>query len=121
MSKLPSGLIAERIASKRGWVHPQVKEVAIGLAEAMYEKLASRGTPESNLWYRQNKDRAAYVQRTWPLLIPQARATLARILASPAYDVEMKDKIHQALVDDQQFREGRMRGLQKRLRRNLGR
>ena len=119
--KIGNGLLAERVASKRGWVHPQVKEVAVGLAEAMYEKLAGRGTPESNVWYQQNKDRAKYVERQWPLLIPEARATLARMLASPAYDDEMKEKIHYALVQDHALRAGRMRGLQKRLRRNLGR
>lgn len=109
--------VAERIASKRGWVHPQIKEVAEGMAQKLYESLAAR----SNLWYEQNPNRDAFVARQWPLLIPQARATLAQMLASPAYDVEMKDKIAQALIDDQKLRAGRMRGLQRRLRRNLGR
>lgn len=121
MTSIPKGHLAERIASKRGWVHPQVKEIAVGIAEAMYERLAGRGTPESNLWYEQNKDRAAYIERQWPLLIQQARATMAQMLGSFVIDDEMKQKIHQALIEDQQFRAGRMRGLQRRLRRNLGR
>lgn len=114
--KIP-GHVIERVASKRGWAHPQIKEVAVAITEAMYEKLAGRGTPDSNLWYQQNKDRAAYVERQWPLLIPQARATLARMLADPTYDEEMKSKIHNALIADSQLRAGRMRGLQRVLRR----
>lgn len=118
---MTSGYIVDRVRSKRGWVHPQVKEIAVGIAEAMYERLAGRGTPESNLWYQQNKDRAAYVERQWPLLLPQARATMARMLGSPQFDDEVKQKLYNAICEDDQFRKGRMRGLQRRLNRNLGR
>lgn len=114
------GYTVERIASKRGWVHPQIKEVAVQIANELYELCASKGGAESNEWYANNKNREAYIERTWPLAIPRARATLAQMLASPIYNEEMKSKIHQALVDDQIFREGRMRGLQRRIGRMLG-
>jgi hypothetical protein len=99
--------------NRRGWVHPLLKEVAIGFAETLYERLA-----QDNLWYKLNPDRAAFVAAIWPDVLPSVRTHLSELLrpSSPLPDSE-KDKIADALIKDNELRLGRGRAQRARIQR----
>lgn len=79
-------------------VHTQVREVAEGMAQVCYEQLA-----RNDAWYKNHPDRNKYVAHVWPMLIDEARATLARMLQGP-YNEGLKAKVAEALILDRQLR-----------------
>jgi len=82
--------------------HALVRKTAIEFAQALYEALAT-----NNKWYAANKDRAAFVNSRWPLLLPKARATLAEMLKRPI-DERLKAEIREALILDHGIRRNRV-------------
>lgn len=109
MSNTPSLGIPTPI-SKHGFCHPLIRKTAIEFAEALYERLVL-----NNVWYEQNHNRKAWVGSKWKDLIPQTRKTLAKMLTMPQYDEKTKNEIAEALIKDNEFRVGRMRGLKRRM------
>lgn len=95
--------------TKHGFCHPLIRKTAIEFTESIYERLA-----KNNVWYEAHRDRKAWVGAKWKDMIPQVRKTLAKMLAMPQYDKKTKDEIAEALIQDNQFRLGRMRGLMRR-------
>lgn len=94
--------------------HKMVAETAKAMAAELYEILmydnqmradAIAGAPDMTDAQRQT----AFVARNWGTLIDQARANLAGMLASPAYDQSTKDAIYDALRLDNTLRYGRKR------------
>lgn len=75
--------------------HKRVAHVAQEMAQAVYEECA-----KDNDWHKQNRDRKRFVRELAPRLIPQARETLAKMLATPGRSEEDKEYIMQALMDD---------------------
>jgi len=99
--------------NKQGWVHPLLREVAIGFAQTLYERLA-----QDNLWYKHNRSRGAFVSSRWPDLLPAVRTHLSALCSatSPLPDSE-KDKIVSALIADNELRLGRGRAQAARVQR----
>lgn len=98
--------------NKFGWVHPLIKETAIEMTQAMYEKLAM-----NNLWYGLNRNRKRWVGDRWRDMIPIARTHLAKLLAmNGPLTVAQKDEVAQALIQDNELRLGRARAQQVRIR-----
>lgn len=84
--------------------HVMIRDTAREMAGALYEACASG----NNDWYKANPDQAAFIARTWPRLVAQARATLAGLLARPI-DEALKEQIHDALIKDATLMRGRVR------------
>ena len=74
--------------------HKLVMQTAKKMAGAVYEVCA-----QDNAWYKLNPSQPHFINSTWPKLIPQARATLARML-SMNYPQSLKDEIADALIKD---------------------
>jgi hypothetical protein len=93
-------------------VHKDVAEVAKAAAAELYETLMS-----SNELYDAWKAKypgagpkallVNFVDANWARCIPLARATMARLLASPTLDPEAKERIMEALELDDTLRLGR--------------
>jgi|SRR5712664_355501 len=96
--------------NKFGWVHPLVKETAVGCAEALYERLA-----QDNNWYSLNRNRKHWVGDRWRDLLPIARTHLAKLL-STNMEPRLKDEIADALIKDNELRLGRSRAQEVRIR-----
>jgi Lon protease-like protein len=96
--------------NKQGWVHPLLREVAIGFAQTLYERLAL-----DNQWYALNKDRKRWVAARWPDMLPAVRTHLARLLGMNTLPDSEKMKIHDALVKDNELRLGRARAQEARI------
>lgn len=92
-------------------VHVQVKEVAMGLAQALFEEFMTRNEVFAE-FKRQHPElttsqlEAKFVAHLWPQLIDPARATMAGMLNGP-YSDEVKEDIMDALVKDQTLAQGR--------------
>jgi hypothetical protein len=84
--------------TKRQAVHVMVRQTAISMAQELYELAA-----KDNAFYKRYPTRGAFLRLAWPQLIPQARATLATMLAKPL-DENLKSQIHQALILDNSVR-----------------
>jgi len=74
--------------------HKLVMRTAREMAGAVYEVCA-----RDNAWYKLNPSQPHFINVTWPKLIPQARATLARMLAMN-YPESLKAEIADALIKD---------------------
>ena len=72
-----------------------MKETARGLAEALYERMASA----SPGFYKANPKPLPFINSTWQHLIEEARTTLIQML-SLAYPQELKDEIVEAIIQD---------------------
>lgn len=81
-----------------GTCHEMIAATAKNMAEELYETLA-----KDNNWYARNPNRRAFVRRVWPSLVSQARATLAGMLGG-SYPEELKEKIADALIKDEELR-----------------
>lgn len=93
-------------------VHVQVKEVAVGLAHALFDELMSRNQifhqfKEQHPGMTTKQMEEKFVLHLWPQLIDQARATMAGMLKSSAYSDEMKEDIMDSLVKDATLIRGR--------------
>ena len=101
--------------NKTGWVHPLLKEVAIGFAQTIYDRMAL-----DNRWYSLNKDEKKWVRERWPDMLPAVRTHLGALCGptSPLPDSK-KTEVAQALIDDNQFRLGRHRAQDAKVRRVL--
>jgi hypothetical protein len=84
---------------RRAAAHPEIVKLAIEIGNTIYEQYASRG----NVWHKQYPDRLAYVRKVLPYLIEEARATMAKTLATNI-DERTKERIHQILIEDQRIR-----------------
>jgi hypothetical protein len=82
--------------------HRLVANVASQMAAAVYEACCSR----SNLFYELNPNAQAYVDKTWPKFLDQARITLTDLL-NRTKDQYVKDEIADALIKDNMLRRGR--------------
>jgi hypothetical protein len=75
-------------------VHELVASTAKGMAECLYEELA-----RDNTFFKNNPDRKKFVDLMYPILVEQARTTLAGMLGG-TMDETLKEQIHDALVKD---------------------
>lgn len=82
--------------------HKLIRDTAIEMAEALYEECARR----SDEWWANAPDRKKWVRDTWPLLIEEARSTLAKMLSGPMPE-SLKEQIFEALSLDNAVRSGR--------------
>ena len=91
--------------------HWRIKDVAVGMAEALYETLMSSDEIRKQ-WKEKHPGASerdlirAFVNKYWPQHIPAARATLATVLSGP-YDDALKAQIHECLILDNTLRRGR--------------
>jgi hypothetical protein len=74
--------------------HELVAATAKGMAECLYEELA-----KDNVFYKNNPDQKKFVNMMYPILIEQARTTLAGMLGG-GFPEALKEQIHDALVKD---------------------
>lgn len=81
-------------ASDRG-VHYMVADVAKGMAEAVYEEMAS-----VNAFYAANRSRGKFIAKFWRVFIQQARETLVDMLTDNGTSDFMKEKIMEGLALD---------------------
>ena len=82
--------------------HKMVAKVAKELAGAFYDELA-----KVNDFYAQNPDASAWIALAWPAFLDEARATLAKMLATQIAE-NLKDDITDALVMDNTLRASRL-------------
>lgn len=82
----------------QGACHKLVASTAMELAGALYEDLA-----KDNEFYRRNPSQKRFIKKYWSKLVPQARATLADILARPGNE-NLKPTIADALILDNTLR-----------------
>lgn len=82
--------------------HQAVAAVARELAHAVYEECA-----RDNAWYRRHRNRAAFIHRVAPLLIGDARASLAQMLTMENVSEFQKGVIMEALAQDQTVPRGK--------------
>lgn len=92
--------------------HVEVKKVAEGMAQALFEELMLRNeifaqfkAQHAGLTTKQMETK--FVAHLWPQLIEQARATLAGMLKSPAFSDDAKEEIMDILVKDATLVRGR--------------
>ena len=95
-------------------VHLKIANVAKEMAGQLYETMMG-----DNEWYSAWKARwpnlngkgleRKFINSNWPRLVGQARATLAGMLANPAYSEGMKEDIFAALCQDSSLKLGRGR------------
>ncbi|HKU51988.1 MAG TPA: hypothetical protein VJQ25_05945 [Nitrospira sp.] len=95
-------------------VHLKVANIAKEMAGELYETMMG-----DNEWYDSWKKRwpnfnsrkleAKFIEKNWPRLVGQARATLAGMLTNPAYPEGMKEDIFTALCQDSSLKLGRGR------------
>lgn len=88
--------------------HKLIAETAQAMAHELYDTMM-----QDNVWYKAWKSanvgasvkalETRFVNRNWPRLVPEARATLAKMLAGP-YDGALKQQIYQALILDNSLR-----------------
>lgn len=97
-----SGLVLPQQILPHAAGHKLVVNVAKEIAATMYEAFARL----DDRWYAANPSQDAYVKEAWPLLLEQARATLANLIAQTR-DEHLKDEIFDALVKDNAIRSGR--------------
>ena len=90
-----------QINKPNSYCHRLIRDTARSMAEEIYEVGAS-----DNDWYEKYPDRKAYVKAAWPLLIEEARATLARLLTTPINE-KLKEQISEALILDNTLRADR--------------
>lgn len=96
--------------------HKMIAETAQSMAHELYDALMKK-----NGWYAVWKLthsnmgpkalEAAFVKKTWPKLLGQARATLAGMLTGPL-DEGLKEQILDALIKDNSLQVGRGLGNQ---------
>lgn len=79
--------------------HNLVNKMCVELANEIYEELASR----HNTFYKVNRDRADFIKQCAPTLRTDARRALAALLTDPATSQSEKDKIHEALILDNEL------------------
>lgn len=92
--------------------HKLVHETAVAMAHELYDTLM-----HDNRWYsrwkKQNPDlgpkalEARFVAKNTAKMLPQARATLAKMLGMSGYDEKTKETIYEALILDKQLQRGR--------------
>lgn len=92
------------MAKLKAHAHPLIAETAHEMAHALYETLMS-----DNWWYDRWKEQnpglssvqleTLFVRRNVEKLLPQARATLAQMLATGISE-DLKEQIYEALVMD---------------------
>jgi hypothetical protein len=75
--------------------HVTVRGVAQEIAAAAYEQFA-----KDNAFRKLAPSQKAFVARCWGRFIPDARRSLAALLARPDYPEAMKRQIHDALLSD---------------------
>lgn len=93
------------------YCHKLVAETAKNLARAAYEHIAVR----NNEFFAQNPSMEAFVAKTWPGFVEDARTTLVKML-SGSYPEELKQEIYQAIVLDNQLTRGRLERVASRQR-----
>lgn len=90
------------------YCHELIRETAMALAGELYEK-AMRDNENHATWKLMCNDMtseqrlAEFIQLMWPRMIEDARATLARMLATSQNEV-LKEHIYNALILDGQLR-----------------
>ncbi len=75
--------------------HRMIAELCHQMAQSVYEDLAS-----SNIWYKANPDRGAFVRDCAPTLRQHAREILSGMLERNDISTYEKDKIFEALMLD---------------------
>lgn len=80
------------------YCHKLLRKTAIGMAEELYERLAS-----DDIFHRLNPNRKHWVNLQWPRLVVHARTTLAGMLAMN-YPDSLKAEIQDALILDHGIR-----------------
>ena len=83
---------------KRTKGHKLVVETAREMALAVYEECAL----VNNEWYKVWPSSKRYVEKSLPLFIPKARATLVDLM-NRTKDESLKEKIYEALCLDNEF------------------
>lgn len=89
--------------------HKMVRSVARGMAHELYAEVMSDNAVWKN-WKAQCPDltprrlEAMFVHMAWPKLIEEARATLAKLLASEVNPI-LKEQIYDALIKDNMARQ----------------
>ncbi len=93
-------------------IHLKVADVAKEMAHLLYETMMG-----DNVWYsawkaanpnyNAKKLEAKFVEKNWPRMVGQARATLAGMLADKSYPETMKEEIFEALCLDSSLKLGR--------------
>lgn len=107
----------QSLAKKRGQnpqahAHYQVVEVAKGLAGALYERVMQSDNSDYSDWKELNPDCNAkelelrFITLFYPKLLGEARATMAKMLATPISET-LKDQIVEALILDKSLMRGR--------------
>ena len=92
--------------------HVEVKKVAEGMAHVLFDEMMGRNEIFSEFKSQHpglttSQMERKFVAKLWPQLIEQARATMAGMLASPAYSDEQKEEIMHILVQDASLIRGR--------------
>lgn len=80
---------------KRVLCHKMIADVACGIAEEVYEDMAS-----DNNFYKVWPKRNVFVKKNWSKFIMQARKALSMMLTSDEYPETTKEMIFDALVKD---------------------
>lgn len=92
--------------------HVEVKKVAEGMAQALFEELMRRNELFTRFKGQHpgkttKEMEGMFVAKMWPQMIEQARATLAGMLRNPSYSEEQKEEIMHILVQDATLIRGR--------------
>lgn len=110
-------MTAVRAKGKTIHAHPLVLSTAQGIAQGMFEEFITRGSRGNVLF--ENMKRAnpgldsvglqeKFVRRMAPLLLGEARTTLAQLLGQTTQK-DLQERIHDALIRDNSLRRGRVR------------
>lgn len=78
--------------------HQLIANLCVEMANEIYEEVM-----HSNALYKVHKDRADFVRQCAPTLKAEARSALAQLLARPDVSDYEKQKIHEALVLDNEM------------------
>jgi hypothetical protein len=103
---MPKPSLISPMQGKGMHCHRMIKDVAVEIANAMYDKLCV-----NNNFYAKYPDREKYVDASWHLFVLEARATLAKLLARPI-DESLKESITEALIRDNTLQRGRQNMVQ---------
>lgn len=99
--------------------HKLIRDTARGMAEVVYESIMKDNNIYAN-WKAMCPElepdlaRKRFVILLYPRLLEEARHTLAQML-DKSYPEVLKEQIHDALVKDNLFREGRLKALAEKL------
>lgn len=84
-----------QVAHNAPAVHQMIAKLCREMAGTTYERIAAR----SDGFFRENPSQRQWVEKSWPLFIEEARATLAKMLRADMPE-GLRETIAQALMQD---------------------